>query len=146
MPRKKTAGKTAKRRRKKAKKRPPRSQGAARGRPFRKGKDPRRGVGKKGRSGRTSPEVRADCQEAISTLALPKMLRYLAATRKGPADAGWRWAVDRLFDRGFGRVPLPITGDEEGDPISVKMERAEALRSRLLERLARIAAREKKKR
>ena len=90
-------------------------------------------------------EIKLDCQEVVFTLALPKIVRYLSATRKGPADAGWRWAVDRLLDRGFGRVPLPITGDEEGDPIAVRVERAKALKGRLLERLARIAAREDKR-
>ena len=109
---------------------------------FRKGKDPRRGVGKKGRSGRVPTEIKVDCQEAVFSIALPKIIRYLSATRKGPSDAGWRWAVDRLFDRGFGRVPLPITGDDEGDPIAVRVERAAALKGRLLERLARIAERE----
>ncbi len=89
-------------------------------------------------------EVKVDCQETVFVIALPKIVRYLRRRGKTADDPGWRWAVDLLFDRGFGRVPLPITGDEEGDPIAVKVERAKALKGRLLERLARIAAREEK--
>ena len=153
MPRNKTGRKTGRAKKKATRKRAPNLERpvskkamakSRRKKPgtFRKGHDARRGVGRKGRSGRVPTEIKVDCQEAVFSIALPKIIRYLSATRKGPSDAGWRWAVDRLFDRGFGRVPLPITGDDEGDPIAVRVERAAALKGRLLERLARIAERE----
>jgi len=137
MPRKKTGRKTGRPTKKQTARRKPGT--------FRKGKDPRRGVGKKGRSGRTPNAVKADCQEAVFSYVLPKLVNYIKAPKKTASDPGWRWAVDTILDRGFGRVPLPITGDEEGDPIAVRVERAAALRSRLLERLDRIASREEKR-
>lgn len=134
MPRKKTGRKTGS------------TKGAPPGRTrkpgtFKKGHDPRRGVGKKGRSGRIPNELKLECQDAVFSFGLRKVINYVKAPKKTASDAGFRWALDTLLERGFGKVPLPITGDSEGDPIAVKMERAKALKSRLLERLARIEER-----
>ncbi len=137
MPAKKTAKKTAKKKTAKRK--------ATRGRPFAKGADSRRGVGKKGRSGRIANELKAECRDAIFSFGLRKVINYVKAPKKTASDAGFRWALDTLLERGFGKVPQPVTGDSEGDPIAIKVERAKALKSRLMERLARIEARDAKK-
>lgn len=133
MPRKKTVKKTAKKTK------------ATRGRPFAKGKDPRRGVGKKGLSGRIPNELKAECQDAVFSYGLRKVINYVKAPKKTASDAGFRWALDYLTERGFGKVPQPVVGDIEGDPIAVRVERAAALRSRLLERLDSISTRGEKR-
>lgn len=159
MPAKKTAKKTAKRRTKnktvkrRSKKttrrtaRPYEPKGAGksarliRGRPFTGKDDPRNGRGAKGRSGRIPNELKIDCQDCVFSYALPKIVNYIKAPKKTVSDAGWRWAVDYITERGFGKVPLPVTGDDEGDPIGVRLEQETAIRGRILEQLSRIASR-----
>ena len=97
--------------------------------------------GKKGRSGRIPNELKLSAQDVGFEHVFPKLERYLKRKNKGPADAGWRWAAAIVLDRGFGKVPRPITGDDEGEPIGVRVEREQAARKRILGRLARIAER-----
>ena len=96
--------------------------------------------GKKGRSGRIPNATRLQCQDAVLSTGLPKMVRYLKAKGKGPDDPGWRWCMERLMDRGFGKVPRAVEEDG-GETIRIKLERAKALRDRMLRRLARIDSR-----
>ncbi len=69
------------------------------------------------------------------------MVRYLKAKGKGPDDPGWRWCMERLLDRGFGKVPRAVEEDGQGETIRIKLERAKAARATILRTLARIAAR-----
>ena len=96
--------------------------------------------GKKGRSGRIPNAIRLECQDAVLSTALPKMIRYLKAKGKGPADPGWRWCAERILDRGFGKAPRAVDEDGQGETVRIKLEREKALRDRLLRRLARIAS------
>lgn len=72
--------------------------GAKSGR-FSTGHDPRRGVGKPGRSGRKSVSFIGECGR-ITEATLPKIEKYLRS--KGPSDAGFRWAFDKLSAYGKG--------------------------------------------
>ncbi len=97
--------------------------------------------GKKGRSGRIPNATRLQCQDAVLSTGLPKMIRYLKAKGKGPDDPGWRWCVERLLDRGFGKVPRAVEEDGQGETIQIKRARANAARATIRRTLARIAAR-----
>lgn len=142
MTAKKTAKKTAKRKTKsKATHGAAGRRARSRGRPFTGKSDPRNGRGKKGRSGRIPNELKLECQNTLFSFALPKIINYIKAPKKTASDAGWRWAVDWIVERGFGKVPLPITGDDEGDSIGVRLEQETAIRGRIMEQLSRIASR-----
>ncbi len=97
--------------------------------------------GKKGRSGRIPNATRLQCQDAVLSTGLPKMVRYLKAKGKGPDDPGWRWCMERLLDRGFGKVPRAVEEDAQGETIRIKLERAKAARATILRTLVRIASR-----
>lgn len=133
-----TAKRTAKRRRPKAGKFQPAGKG---GTQLPAGNHPGNTGGKKGRTGPIPIELKRSAQEVAFVDVFPKLERYLKRKNKGPADAGWRWAASTMLDRGFGKVPQPITGDDEGDPIGVRVEREQAALRRILGRLASIARR-----
>ena len=97
--------------------------------------------GKKGRSGRIPNAIRVECQDTVLSTALPKMIRYLKAKGKGPADPGWRWCAERVLERGFGKVPRAVDDDGQAETVRIRLEREEAVRAAILCRLARIASR-----
>ena len=49
--------------------------------------------------------------------------------------------MERLLDRGFGKVPRAVEEDGQGETIRIKLERETALRERMLQRLTSIASR-----
>ncbi len=100
--------------------------------------------GKKGRSGPIPTQLKVSCQDLAFGYVFPKLEKYLKRSNVGVSNAGWRWAATTVLDRGFGKVPQPITGDDEGDPIGLRVERERAALGRILGRLARIAERAEK--
>ena len=62
------------------------------GTPFRKGHDPRRGGGKKGRSGRPKLAFKAECDRIARELVLPKIAAYLEGQK--PDDTDWKWCAE----------------------------------------------------
>lgn len=70
------------------------------GRPFEEGDDPRRGHGKKGRSGRKSNDFYLQCQEAIDDDVLPKVRQVVRdrhpTTPKGQPDMAYWTAANFL--------------------------------------------------
>ncbi len=126
---------------------------AKRGKPKRQAPSPRSGValpagshdantgGKEGRSGRIPNELKTSCQDVAFLYVFPKLEKYLKRSNVGVANLGWRWAAATILDRGFGKVPQPVTGDDEGDPIGVRVEREEAALRRIWGQRSRIASR-----
>lgn len=83
---------------------------------FKKGNDPRRGHGKPGRSGRKPITFIAECGR-ITEEALPKIQRYMRT--KGPGDAGFRWAFDKLssYGKGLPTQKLEVTKGRHEDAL-----------------------------
>ncbi len=50
---------------------------------------------------------------------LPRLTTYIA--QHDASDAGYRWALDRLLDRGWGKPTQPISGTD-GQPIRVTLD------------------------
>lgn len=72
------------------------------GKPFRKGDDPRRGVGKPGRSGRTPDEFKRMCQELASSESVRTNVLAILAS---PADypglyvGALKWATEHGYGK-----------------------------------------------
>jgi hypothetical protein len=66
------------------------------GRPFTKGADPRRGHGKKGRSGRKPVAFVQECSDLADTEILPKLAEKLASGHVD--DPAWQWAAMRVLE------------------------------------------------
>lgn len=84
---------------------------------FRRGPDARRGKGPAPgapNAGRPPNALLAACQ-AVVLGELPRLTTYVA--KHGPADVGYRWALDRLLERGWGKPMQPLSGPE-GGPVS----------------------------
>lgn len=69
--------------------------------PFTKGADPRRGSGKKGRSGRKPDAWRAELQAMVSSDAVLDKLEMVLRDPNHPAYVG---ALKYASDHGFGRA------------------------------------------
>lgn len=96
------------------------------GKPFKKGDDPRRGVGKKGRSGRKPDEFKAFLAELKNKPALRKAIEKAASDADGRNfSSAWKTITDYddtkpaarsdVTSKGekiSGVVVLPATGDE----------------------------------
>jgi hypothetical protein len=63
---------------------------------FQKGDDPRRGVGKPGRSGRKPLEFTTECARLSDEEVLPKLAQKLAES--DPSDPAWRWAAQTVLE------------------------------------------------
>jgi hypothetical protein len=77
------------------------------GRPFAEGDDPRRGGGKKGRSGRKSRDFYLQCQEATDAYVLPKCVEVVQTRSpvgtKGQPDGAY-WAAANFLAK-YARSP-----------------------------------------
>lgn len=77
------------------------------GRPFEEGNDPRRGHGKKGRSGRKSKDFYLQCQDAVDSDVLPKVIRVVQERdpvgAKGQPDGAY-WAAANFLAK-YARSP-----------------------------------------
>jgi len=79
---------------------------AARGVPFAKGRDPRRGVGQPGRSGRKPLAFLAECELLADNTVLPKVDAYLRAA--DPSDPAWRWCAQYVTEYSKQRPPAKV--------------------------------------
>ena len=85
---------------------------------FKKGLDPRRAHGKKGRSGHPTIELYQKCRGMTFETILPKLKAYIEAGDHDPDDPGFRWAAERIMDRGFGKPTQQVdvaAVDAEGE-------------------------------
>jgi hypothetical protein len=89
------------------------AENSARGKPFQKGADPRRAVGRKGVGGRKTLEFKAECARLADEDVLPKLARTLAEA--GPDDAAWRWAAEKVLDYSKQKVAQNVNlGAQDG--------------------------------
>ena len=86
---------------------------------FRKGADPRRAKGgKKAHIGRPTIELYQKCRGMTFETILPKLKAYIEAGDHDPDDPGFRWAAERIMDRGFGKPTQQVdvaAVDAEGE-------------------------------
>ena len=84
------------------------------GRSFQRGIDPRRGCGKKGRSGRKSDEFKAMCQALASSRAIELTIRNILQDAKHPAFLGaLKWASAYGYGRPQETIDHTIMTTEE---------------------------------
>lgn len=83
--------------------------------PFKKGHDPRRGHGLKGRSGRTPDEFKAMCQDLVSSDAVRDAVVAALKNPQHPAFLGsLKWATEH----GYGAPAKSVDVTSGGKPIS----------------------------
>lgn len=80
--------------------------------------DPRRGVGKKGKSGRKSIDFVKECSDLADTEVLTACREKLKV--RDPDDAGWRWAAEYVSKYTKSEAPkrTVVEGDEK-KPLTV---------------------------
>jgi hypothetical protein len=108
---------------------------------FPRGPDPRRGVGKAGRSGRKPIRFLAECAKLASGTVLRKIRVFLARADRGPDDGGWRWAAEYVTSYAFSKATpahpdVAVTVSASADFTLGEHDDARAV---LLERLDRMA-------
>lgn len=80
---------------------------------FRAGPDPRRGVGKKGRSGRKPLAFVERCSELTDSVVLDKVESLLADDDAGPMNQEWRWAAEYVTK--YSKSPAKTTVEHSVD-------------------------------
>jgi hypothetical protein len=85
-------------------------------------------AGKKGRSGRKSPELKLHCQAVVRDVALPKMLACLKSD--SPKSQSWRWAFEQFCKLGGLYAPVEHAVEHAGTVEHIH-EAAQAFESRI---------------
>lgn len=94
---------------------------SAPGRPFAQGADPRRGVGKKGRSGRKPNWLKDWCDDL---LARPETKGQVEEILRDKDHAAFRAMWQAVADRAHGKPAQPIQhSGEDGGPLTIKVVR-----------------------
>lgn len=93
---------------------------------FATGADPRRGVGKPGRSGRKPLAFVAACARLVDSQVLPKVEKYLAG-KPNPSDPAWRWCADYVTTYGKGKPPQQLTvAGQDGEQVRFTLSLGDA--------------------